>query len=209
MNYNNALAIAESVVEILRPACLRIEIKGSLTRRSPNVGDIEIVAIPDMTPPIRKRPEFGKPLPQVYSTRLDEIVDAHRVKFDGGDGLWYLEANGPKLKKFDLVGKGIGVDLFIVTPPAQWGVIATLRTGPNKPENMFSKWLVCQRHIGGRLPNGYRVQKGAVWEGEREVAEKDLDPTKALPMPEEIDFLKFCGFDGWIEPWERVARWKK
>lgn len=209
MNHDDALIIAESVVDLLKPACLRIEIKGSLARRSPDVGDIEIVALPDMTPPIRKRLEFGKPIPPVFATRLDEIIDEHRAKFEGGAGLWYVEANGPKLKKLKLVAKGIDVDLFVVTPPAQWGVIATLRTGPNKPENMFSKWLVCQRHIGGRLPNGYRVQKGAVWEGELEVSEKDLDPSKALPMPEEIDFLKFCGFDGWVEPWDRIARWKK
>jgi hypothetical protein len=56
------------------------------------------------------------------------------------------------------------------------------------------------------LPNGYRVQDGAVWEGEKEV--KDLSDQVLIGFDAEVDFLRFCDV-GWVEPGERLARWKK
>src|ERR1035437_1907534 len=44
--YAEAYAIALDVLEQLKPHCIRAEIAGSLRRKKPLVGDIEIVAIP-------------------------------------------------------------------------------------------------------------------------------------------------------------------
>lgn len=76
-------------------------------------------------------------------------------------------------------------------PPAQWGLIMAIRTGPKD----FSRWIVTQRYKGGALPSDCRVNKGAVWHGDR-----------MIEMPEEIQFLQFLGL-GWVEPEERVAKW--
>ena len=49
MRLDEATAIAERVVEILRPHCDRIEVAGSVRRGKPEVGDIEVVCIPRTT----------------------------------------------------------------------------------------------------------------------------------------------------------------
>ncbi|MFZ5856757.1 MAG: hypothetical protein ACOYZ6_08000 [Chloroflexota bacterium] len=214
MKHADALKIAEELVERLRPACTRIEIAGSVRRGKPEVKDIEIVAIPDLVPVPRERPEFGKPIPKVYKTKLDAILEK---MFQ--EEIIRREKDGEKYKKllvdpqeFGVEGEPYGgsenlihpvkVDLFLVTPPAEWGVQMVIRTGPAD----FSHWCVTRRRNGGALPNMYRVQDAAVWIGDRE--EKNPDLSTKLSMPEEIDFLRFLGLD-WIEPGEREARWTR
>ena len=112
---------------------------------------------------------------------------------------------GKKYKKFVVATDGgaqINLDLFVVTPPAEWGVQMVIRTGPAE----FSHWCVARVRNGGVMKNTHRVQDGAVWLGDRE--EKNPDPLTKLSMPEEIDFLNFLGL-GWIEPGEREARWRR
>lgn len=198
MKHDDALSIAESVVEILRPACGQIEIAGSVRRGKPDVKDIEIVAVPNLVPPARPRPEFGKPMPVAYKTVLDLIV-SRQCELGPFSGRWALKKNGEKYKQIYLVEHEIAVDLFLVTPPAMWGVQFAIRTGPAD----FSHWIVTRQRNGGALPNGYRVQDGAVWEG---AAENETD--NLVGFFSEIDFLQFLGL-GWIEPGERVARWAK
>lgn len=196
MKHADALKIAEELVECLRPGCMRIEIAGSIRRGKPEVKDIEIVAIPDLTPLPHPRAEFGKPIPKAYKMYLDAILDEmaieRKIRF---------EKNGNKYKKFDFKNR-INVDLFLVTPPAEWGVQMVIRTGPAD----FSHWCVTRQRNGGAMPNIYRVQDGAVWLGAHE--DKNPDLTTKLFMPEEIDFLHFLGLD-WIEPGEREARWTR
>ena len=61
MKHADALKVAESLVEHFRPACERIEIKGSLCRLKPEVKDIDLLIVPDLNPLPRPRAEFGKP----------------------------------------------------------------------------------------------------------------------------------------------------
>lgn len=210
MKHADALTVAQGLVEYLRPACTRIEIAGSIRRGKPEVKDIEIVAVPDFSAPARARPVFGQPAPKLYKTRLDQLVDQFCA-----EGWAKIEKNGEKYKKLVLdpqkfgveIGGvslfgGINLDLFLVMPPAEWGVQMVIRTGPAD----FSHWLVTRVRNGGVMPNTHRVQDGAVWLGATE--EKEPDPSTKLAMPEEIDFLRFCGLD-WIEPGEREARWKR
>lgn len=199
MEHSAALAIAESVVDVLRPVCKRVEIAGSVRRGKPDVKDIEIVAIPDLVPPVRKRAVFGAPVPPVYKIRLDELLAERCERGLLGGGRWSLQKNGEKYKKIYLIDQQISVDLFLVTPPATWGVQFVIRTGPAD----FSHWIVTRKRGGGALPNGYRVQDGAVWKGERENETNDL-----VGFETEAEFLRFLGL-GWIEPGEREARWPK
>jgi len=198
MKHADALMIAQGLVERLRPACTRIEIAGSIRRGKADVKDIEIVAIPDLTPLPRPRAEFGKPIPKNYPlTMIDKVV---AEMCDSGAA--YLKSGGQKYKKLWLESERIQLDLFLVTPPAEWGVQMVIRTGPAD----FSHWLVTRQSYGGAMPSLYRVQDGAVWLGARE--ERNPDPSTKLSMPEEMDFFEFLGL-GWIEPGEREARWTR
>jgi len=57
-----------------------------------------------------------------------------------------------------------------------------------------------------RTPDEYIVADGAV--GQRVRGDKGDGRQGVIPMPEEIDFFRLCGME-WIEPSERVARWKR
>jgi DNA polymerase/3'-5' exonuclease PolX len=163
------LEIAEQIaarhIERLSPFCERIEIAGSIRRRKAEVGDIEIVA-----QPLTLLDMFGQ---QAGYQAL--ALPYRAIK------------NGERYKQYALP-EGINLDLFIVLPPAQWGVIFALRTGGAK----FSQQLVTHRPYG-YLPPEYFVSGGAVhraYTGE------------IVPTPEEEDFLSLCGV-AHIPPHER------
>lgn len=107
--YDYAYAIAIRVVEELRPFCKRIEIAGSLRRKKPDIGDIELVLV-------------CKP----YNIGLFE------------DGLASVVNKWPKVRGSLEYGKtkstqrilpeGIKLDLFIAEE-GNWGSIIAIRTG--------------------------------------------------------------------------------
>jgi len=177
MNHADAFLIADEAIRVLRPSCERIEMAGSLVRGKAEVKDIEIIAIPKFMPDM-----FGE-------TLLDHSLDVFDYLSIG-----VLIEGKHKMKKIDL-HSGIRLDLFIVTPPAQWGVQKVIRTGPAD----FSKWMVTKRIFGGALPNHLFVKDGAVWDGR--------DGSK-FNLPEEKDFFRLCEMK-WIEPGLREARWKR
>lgn len=142
MPYSQALAIAQRIVEALRPYCERIEIAGSLRRKADYVGDIEIVCISKTE---RPKDMFG----------LD-LTAAPTLTNDLAGKLGRLIKGGDKYKQIDL-GE-IMLDLFITTPEC-WGVIFAIRTGPAD----FSHWLVTPRKYGGPLPSYMHVADGRVW----------------------------------------------
>ena len=163
---NEAEEIARKYLELLAPQCARIKIAGSIRRRKPEVGDIEIVA---------------EPLP---------IMDLFGAS-NGHSGLTLpLPAiiKGQRYKKYFLP-EGINLDLFIVLPPAEWGVIFALRTGGAE----FSRRLVTAKRHGGYLPSCYIVRDGAV---------RRRDSGEVVPTPEERDFFALLGLD-FIPPQER------
>ena len=209
MKHDVALKVAEALVGELGPACGRIEIAGSLRRSKPEVKDIEIVAVPDLTLLPRPVPAFGQPIPKWHKTKLDQVL-AEMVEA----GAIEVKMNGNRMKKFHLKYAGIWVDLFLNVPPSEWGVQYVIRTGPKE----FGEWCVTNKGRGGALPDGLFVKHQVVWV-EREIDKRDvpddqdkalklLTPTNHLSMPEEIDFLKLCGLD-WLEPGERRARWAR
>lgn len=195
MNHTQALKIAESLVETFRPACDRIEIQGSLRRLKPEVKDIDLLVIPNLTSLPQPRAVFGQPVPKIYKTALDKIIGEMEEQ-----GSIRLEKIGDHQKRFYVLNAGISVELYLVLPPATWGVRSVIRTGPKE----FSHWCVTRKRSNGGLPNGYRVQDGAVWKGEKEV--KDLAGEQPVGFDSELDFLNFLGL-GWVEPSERVAPW--
>lgn len=157
MELARAFEIANGLLRRLEPVCERVAIAGSVRRGKPEVKDIEIVAILWNTGATNL---FGESV----ASDLDVSVLGRPVKA------------GPKYKQV-LLPEGINLDLFIVTPPAQWGVIFAMRTGPAE----FSKALVTSRRFGGYLPGWAKVDKGAVW-----------SHGEIIPTPEEQDFFNIC-----------------
>lgn len=177
MNHAKAFEIANNLVMRMRSVCERVEIGGSIRRGKADVKDIEIVAIPFFQTDM-----FGGSL-------LSHSLDVFPWERDG-----VLEKSGHKYKKVAL-NAGINLDVFIVTPPAQWGVQMVIRTGPSD----FSHWIVTKRSMGGALPDYYFVKDGSIWDGR--------DGSK-FNTPEEKDFFRLCGLK-LIEPALREAKWTK
>jgi len=201
MENKRAFGIARWFVNSFQPGCERVAVAGSIRRGKPDVNDIEIVARPILKAP---RPVFGQKV--LFSTPLDQILyeliqNGKLIKIKGGE----------KYKQFWIMDGEIHViklDLFLVTPPAQWGVQMVIRTGPNKTDNNFSQWMVTEKSKGGALPNGYIVKEGVVGEKIALNAMGKTGRKGEIEMPEEEDFFRFCGLD-WIEPSKRVAGWKR
>ncbi len=149
IDLEQARARAEELVAIFRSAdCTKVEIAGSIRRQKPEVKDIEIVAQPYLRTDL-----FGAPLDE--DSKLDHLV-AQMIR-DGRlrkrlNGAGNAQAYGQKYKAL-ATHDGMPLDLFIVRPPAQWGAVFAIRTGPAD----FSKYLVtaCQgmalKCVEGRL----------------------------------------------------------
>ena len=189
MNYTPAKAIADHLVLNLKAYCERIEIAGSVRRLKADPKDIEIV----VQPIIDEQPNmFGQIIE--WHSRLEDVSFANY-------GL--LLKNGPRYKQIGL-NQGINLDLFIVLPPANWGVIFTIRTGPAD----FSRLCVTKRNKGGYLPSDCRVEDGRVLRGGIPVYDETgevihhWEGGEIIPVPEERDFLNFLGL-GWIAPEDR------
>ncbi len=174
-----ARARAEGLVEIFRKAdCIQVEIAGSIRRQKPEVKDIEIVAQPYLRTDL-----FGAPLDE--DSQLDALVgkmirEGTLKKRLNGEG--NTQAYGQKFKAL-VTSDGMPLDLFLVRPPAQWGAVFAIRTGPAD----YSKFLVtaCQG-MGLRCVDGRLVYTDGA----------------TFASPTEEAFFKGCGVP-WIPPEQR------
>ncbi len=181
MKLSQAKEIADKWLDYLAPACTRIEIAGSVRREKPEVKDIELVAVPLIH---QEEDLFGGPGEKV------NILETLIGGLKRGKGFRSIVKDGPRYKQI-VLNEGINLDLFIVLPPAEWGVLFLIRTGPAD----FSKKLVTSRRAGGLLPSNLKVKDGAVWRG--------IDK---LPTPEERDVFRLLDM-AYTEPRERgIAR---
>lgn len=181
MELQQAKRLANHWKRLLGPSCERIEIAGSIRRGKPDPKDIEILCMPKLS----YAPDlFGAP-----GTQVNALEDALRAVAAAEDAIFLK--NGPRYKQIAL-SEGVHLDLFIVLPPAEWGVQMMIRTGPSD----FSHWMVTPRHAGGGLPSNLKVRDGAIWLRERKI-----------PTPEERDVFKILGTE-YTEPSHRRAMWR-
>ena len=169
MKYNAAKLYVDTVLAELGPYCQRIEPAGSFRRRKPEVGDLDVVAIPQFTTNL-----FG------------EISGQSKLNSYDYSRLGRVMKGGTRYKRIELED-GFCLDLFIVTPPAQWGVVFLIRTGPAG----YSRRFVTRRKYGGMLPSNLKVRDGAIWHG-----------IELVPTPEEKDVYSILGLP-FVAPWER------
>ena len=136
MILKKAQAIAENILAELAPHCDRCEIAGSIRRKKPEVGDIEIVAIPKCFP----ADLFGG------KTLRDPSFVALVQRWPALKGSAHGKYTQRWIKK-----EGINLDLFMAVPD-NWGAILLIRTG----NSAFSKYFV-----GSLLPSkGYKQKDG-------------------------------------------------
>lgn len=188
-----AEALAAEVVELLRPACERIEIAGSIRRRVLAPGDIEIVAIPRYGVGMGQVDLFGNvdtPAVNLLDERCREfLVDG---TFHGRLDKNGRAAIGSKYKR--LVFKDFALDLFVCLPPTQWGVLFAIRTGPAAfahafvtPRGQKTRTLYAGgAHVSrpGLLPIGMRVGEGNQLFG---------GDGRVIPTPTEESFFEAIG----------------
>ena len=185
-----AREVATHLIGLLAASCNRIEIAGSLRRGKAEVHDIELVATPryeardgaDLwatTVEVDTLEERVRSLIDMGFVRLRD-VESH--KQDGSITIGHRDGDSYKA----LECSGIPVDLFIVRPPADWGVIFAIRTGPGD----WNQRIVtdCQKYLR-------RVEKGRVYRG-----------GKYVPCPEEEDFFAAVGQDFLAPPERHVSK---
>jgi DNA polymerase/3'-5' exonuclease PolX len=169
------LVVADRIAALLSPGCERIEVAGSVRRKRPDVGDIEIVARPKMEPGQPASLFAEPPMVSALDSTLALVIAAgilapHPER----------PANGERYKRLWVPASGLQLDLFLVRPPAEWGPIFTIRTGPAD---------YSQRLVTALRRKGWRCEEGRVLDNENE----------RVPCPEERDFLAACG-EPWSEP---------
>lgn len=174
MKLAEAQAIANDVRAALLPHCERCEIGGSIRRQRPEVGDVEIIAIP-RTIHVATDLFGGKTLP-VMDPQFAEVVG--RWKHIKGSAFGkYTQRQLP----------GIVLDLFICDR-RNWGLIFAIRTGS-------AAW-VRQRLATGWVRAGYKSVEGRL----RVMTPKG--PACMVETPDERSLFSLIGLP-WTEPKDR------
>lgn len=189
-----ARSLGDDLVERIGSHVQRAELVGSIRREREEVGDIEILAEPEL---VEDHDLFNP----TEEPKLEELYGA--LSFQGT-----FEKKGRRYVKLrlgnhvhDIDQSGITVDLFLVHPPASWGVQKVIRTGPSD----YSRLVVT------RIRNrGLRVKRGAVWipgEGSTTLEIEGETYYRAV-TPEEEDVFRLAKMDG-SPPTERDAAVEK
>jgi DNA polymerase/3'-5' exonuclease PolX len=153
--YAEAYAIALNVLEQLRPHCYRIEIAGSIRRKKPDVGDIEIVAIP-------KPFSIG-----LFESGIATVVNKwKKVKGD-------LKYGNSKYTQ-RILPEGIRLDMFFAEE-GNWGQILAIRTGSAE----YSHSVLAK----GWVQKGFKSEAGYLFrEGERYEIREEKDLFKIIGL---------------------------
>jgi hypothetical protein len=177
----DARAIAERVVEWLRPHCDRIAIAGSIRRDKPQVKDAEIVLIPKVS-----FPPFTDALVGHGGLFAPHVPpDAQRASVERA---LYGETQSPRwgTNYRGLLVEGIKVELFAATRQ-NWGYIYWLRTGPGDANQYIMQ---------------VRERVGMTWRANKGVVYSTLDDERIV-VPDEATMFALMGMT-YLEPHERT-----
>lgn len=160
--YKDAKEIADKLVLLLSPHCLRIQIAGSIRREKQIVGDIEIVAIP-------KPYQNG-----LFEDGIASVVNQwEKVKGE-------LQYGKTKYTQ-RILPSGIKLDLFFAEE-GNWGIILAIRTGSAD----YSHKILANGWVkrGYKSVGGYLIKDGKTYEAREE---KDLFDRLGIPYVEPKD----------------------
>jgi DNA polymerase (family 10) len=169
-----AMAVAEALADELRTACERIEIAGSLRRKKPGVGDIELLCVPKVEPDM-----FGCAVgADLLDLRLQALIKGGTLgKRPNVKGRYTY---GPKNKLLRHIPSGIPLDVFS-TEARNWGMAMFIRTGS-------AEW-----NIRAMARFQQRGMQGHAYGGVTLAGNIEAD------CPEEADVFKHLGWE-WVEP---------
>ena len=137
MSYKEAFALAEQVSAELTPLVAKLKCVGSLRRRRKRIGDIEFLAMPHFDVDL-----LGHQTP---------IIDPLRRAMTEM-GTW-IKGGERMMQVTDLFGNaGARLELYLVHPPASWGSLLAIRTGPAELGRYVM--TVCREH-GVKHKDGY------------------------------------------------------
>lgn len=134
LEHRRAQAIANQFENLFRDACVKIEVAGSVRRRTDYVRDLDFVCIQK-------------------GTLLDEMIAIGVA----AEWLSFRDKSGPRFKQLRF--RGFPLDLWIVLPDRSWGHRYLLSTGPVEA----NKLLVTQQYKGGILPDHLSFRDGHLW----------------------------------------------
>lgn len=117
-----AQAVADALVTLLAPECERIEVAGSVRRKKPTVGDVEILFIPKRDKDLLGESSTAR-TDAIFREILATGVIAKRPSKSGAFAWGEMNKLGIH------VGTGIPVDFFTATE-ANWFNYLVCRTGP-------------------------------------------------------------------------------
>lgn len=195
-----ARQVAQKLEAGLRPDCTQTLIVGSVRREKAWVKDVELVVMAkDEGGRQKAKSNWQKDLFGEDGEGL-EMTLAQWVN----DGVLRVPTkDGERYKQFEIDTAALGLpgqpewgplrlDLFIVRPPAQWGAIVAIRTGPAD----YSKWLVTKYPMGA-MPQDMKLEGGALWRF-----------GKVMETPTEEEFFRRLGL-AWEVPSERRAGYNR
>jgi DNA polymerase/3'-5' exonuclease PolX len=155
-----AASIAEQLVRELEPVAVRVKAVGSVRRRRPEVGDIEILIEPRMI------------TVDLFGT-MGPDLEPIRAVARGWRSNGCLAKSGDRYIQVFLES-GLGIDLFVCWPPAQWGSLIAIRTGPAE---LGKHAVTLMRERGLRHQEGHVVDRSG----------------EIIPTPTEEDFFAAAG----------------
>ena len=182
-----AEAVAMRLSDLLAPSCDRLMIGGSIRRRRPDVGDIELIAIPRVvtasSDSLADLFGFSSAAPsQTLSVNLLwKQLDSLKVEYS---------KKGPRYRRFEY--DGWEVDCFTADRD-NYGMIALIRTGSAE----FSQWVMGELNKAGLTSSEGRLHKRAKQPTGEYKAVGD-----AIRTPEEIDVFRAAGHQ-YLDPPQR------
>lgn len=181
-----ALAVASELCAVLRPATDRLIVAGSLRRRKPMVGDVEILFIPKLFEV--QDGLFDVVVRSAADEVLQKLINDGRLAMRtnvNGSTMW-----GTKNKLAVHVASGVPVDLFTATAE-NWFNYLVCRTGPADSNTRIC--MAAQARAWKWNPYGAGFSREAFATG----------PEAEYKVTSERDVFEFVGLP-YAEPWERA-----
>lgn len=163
---NKAAAIAEKIVDYLKPGCEIIQIAGSIRRQKPEVKDIEIVCVPKKVP-------NGQI--DVF-TNIPQAETVHPLFLNGSKAIGKVLKGEPLGRYMQIqVNTNLLLDLFITNSKDYYRQLA-IRTGSAdySKNNIAGAWV---RNGWCGTVDGLRLQSQCL-------QVKNVDKIKWVPNPE-------------------------
>ena len=195
MKLVDADRVASDLLLLFKPDAERIEVAGSVRRRKPEVGDIELVAIPKWLRKGHQPVQATLGGSEVEAPMEEEHEVMHQVRACIRNGILRHAPPdtrgrkapfGDRYMKVEDVATGTQIDVFCVVPPASWGMVFLIRTGSAD----YTREFVTRLH-----DKGMRSKDGHL---ERQVGEE----WKTVDTPEERDVFREAGRP-WVPPERR------